>query len=49
MNEQEIKELIAAGMELGSHTYSHNPLAAIDEKYLVWVNRYVALLAEEKI
>ena len=36
MNEQEIKELIAAGMELGSHTYSHNPLAAIDEKYLVW-------------
>ena len=27
MNEQEIKELIAAGMELGSHTYSHNPLA----------------------
>lgn len=36
MNEQEIKGLIAAGMELGSHTYSHNPLAAIDEKYLVW-------------
>ncbi len=36
MNEQEIKSLIAAGMELGSHTYSHNPLAAIDEKYLVW-------------
>lgn len=36
MNDQEIKELIAAGMELGSHTYSHNPLAAIDSKYLVW-------------
>ncbi len=36
MNEQEIKGLIAAGMELGSHTYSHNPLAKIDEKYLVW-------------
>ena len=36
MNEQEIKELIAAGMELGSHTYSHNPLAKIEEKYLVW-------------
>ena len=36
MNEQEIKGLLAAGMELGSHTYSHNPLAKIDEKYLVW-------------
>lgn len=36
MNEAEIKELLAAGMELGSHTYSHNPLAKIDEKYLVW-------------
>ncbi len=36
MNEQEIKGLIAAGMELGSHSYSHNPLAKIDEKYLVW-------------
>ena len=35
MNEQEIKGLIAAGMELGSHTYSHNPLAKIPEKYLV--------------
>ena len=36
MNEAEIKELLANGMELGSHTYSHNPLAKIDEKYLVW-------------
>ena len=36
MDEKEIKALIAAGMELGSHTYSHNPLADIDEKYLVW-------------
>lgn len=36
MNEQEIKGLIATGMELGSHTYSHNPLAKIPEKYLVW-------------
>lgn len=36
MNEAEIKELLAAGMELGSHTYSHNPLAQIDPKYLVW-------------
>lgn len=36
MNEQEIKALIGAGMELGSHTYSHNPLAKIEEKYLVW-------------
>lgn len=36
MNEHEIKALIDAGMELGSHTYSHNPLAKIEEKYLVW-------------
>ena len=36
MNEAEIKEMIAAGMELGSHTYSHGPLAKIDTKYLVW-------------
>ena len=36
MDEAEIKALIAAGMELGSHTYSHNPLAKIDPKYLVW-------------
>lgn len=36
MNEQEIKGLIDAGMELGSHTYSHGPLGKIPEKYLVW-------------
>lgn len=36
MDESQIKQLIAAGMELGSHTYSHNPLADIEEKYLVW-------------
>lgn len=36
MNEAEIKELIAAGMELGSHTTSHAPLSDIDEKYLAW-------------
>lgn len=36
MDEPQIKQLIAAGMELGSHTYSHNPLADIEEKYLVW-------------
>lgn len=36
MNEQEIKSLIDAGMELGSHTYSHGPLGKIQEKYLVW-------------
>lgn len=36
MDEAQIKELIAAGMELGSHTYSHAPLAKIDTKYLVW-------------
>lgn len=36
MDEGEIKALIAAGMELGSHSYSHNPLADIDPQYLVW-------------
>lgn len=36
MDEREIKALIDAGMELGSHTYSHNPLAKIEERYLVW-------------
>lgn len=36
MNNAEIKELIANGMELGSHTTSHAPLAKIEEKYLPW-------------
>lgn len=36
MDEADIKKVIAAGMELGSHTYSHNPLADIEDKYLVW-------------
>lgn len=36
MTEQEIKEMMAAGMEIGSHTISHNPLAEIDPKYLEW-------------
>lgn len=36
MGEQEIKGLLDAGMELGSHTYSHAPLAKIETKYLVW-------------
>lgn len=36
MDDNDIKDMIAAGMELGSHTYSHNPLAKIDTKYLVW-------------
>lgn len=36
MNEADIKDMLANGMELGSHSYSHNPLAKIDPKYLVW-------------
>lgn len=36
MNDEDIRDMIRAGMELGSHTYSHNPLAKIDTKYLVW-------------
>ena len=36
MNEQEIKGLIKAGMELGSHTMNHTPLTDIEDKYLAW-------------
>lgn len=36
LNEEQIKQLLAAGMEVGSHTYSHNDLTLIDEKFLVW-------------
>lgn len=36
MNEQEIKEMLANGMEIGSHTISHNPLGDIEEKYYDW-------------
>lgn len=36
MDESQIKQLIAAGMELGSHSYNHNPLGDTPEKYLVW-------------
>lgn len=36
MDDDDIKDMLAAGMEIGSHTYSHNPLAKIDTKYLVW-------------
>lgn len=36
MTEAQIKEMIVAGMEIGSHTISHNPLAEIDPKYLEW-------------
>lgn len=44
MTEADIKEMIAAGMEIGSHTTSHNPLSEIDPKYLEWeigVSKYV--------
>lgn len=36
MNDEEIRKMISAGMEIGSHTNSHNPLAIIDPKYLEW-------------
>ena len=36
MSEADIKEMLAAGMEIGSHTISHNPLGEIDPKYLEW-------------
>lgn len=36
MDEGEIKELIASGMELGSHTFNHTALAKTASKHLVW-------------
>ena len=36
MNEEEIKGLIKAGMELGSHTMNHVPLTEIEDRYLAW-------------
>ncbi len=36
MNEAELKTMLAHGMELGSHTVNHAPLAMIEEKYLPW-------------
>ncbi|MDO4179410.1 MAG: polysaccharide deacetylase family protein [Phascolarctobacterium sp.] len=36
MNEGEIHAMLAAGMEIGSHTFSHNPLGDIEEKYYDW-------------
>lgn len=36
MNEAQIKEMLEAGMEIGSHTYSHAILTEIDPKYYEW-------------
>ena len=36
MNAQQIREMQQAGMEIASHTYSHNRLEDIDAKYLDW-------------
>lgn len=36
MNEAEINKMLDAGMEIGSHTCSHNILTDIDPKYLTW-------------
>lgn len=36
MDDNHINQLLDAGMEIGSHTFSHNPLADIDPKYLIW-------------
>lgn len=36
MNKEELKELLANGMEIGSHTINHAPLTLIEEKFLVW-------------
>ncbi len=36
MDAAQIRELLQAGMEIGSHTMSHHQLAEIDPKYLEW-------------
>lgn len=36
MGDKEILGLLSEGMELGSHTTSHAPLAKIDPKFLAW-------------
>ena len=36
MGDKEILDLVADGMELGSHTINHAPLTKIEPKYLVW-------------
>ena len=36
MDDDDIKKLLAAGMELGSHSYTHSLLAETADKYLVW-------------
>lgn len=36
MNAQQLKEMQAAGMEIASHTFSHNRLEDIDSVYLDW-------------
>ena len=36
MNNAQLQQMQRDGMEIGSHTFSHNPLADIDTKYLEW-------------
>ncbi len=49
MNRAQLLNLAGAGMELGSHTINHAPLALIDPKYLPWEVGTAKKRLEEKL
>ena len=49
MNRAQLLDLAGTGMELGSHTINHAPLALIDPKYLPWEVGTAKKRLEEKL
>jgi peptidoglycan/xylan/chitin deacetylase (PgdA/CDA1 family) len=49
MNRAQLLDLVGTGMELGSHTINHAPLALIDPKYLPWEVGTAKKRLEEKL
>jgi len=49
MDRKKLHGLLANGMELGSHTINHAPLALIDPKYLPWEVGSAKKFLEEKL
>lgn len=49
MNRERLLDLLASGMEVGSHTINHAPLALIDPKYLPWEVGSAKKFLEEKL
>ena len=49
MNRAQLLDLVGNGMELGSHTINHAPLALIDPKYLPWEVGTAKKRLEEKL